>query len=59
VRSEAAVAAELRWDLGMAALIALGQEAERGGLVRVSYAGRYGRRYERATLTGLGLGRGA
>jgi len=44
---ETSLAKELRWTLSTAALIALGQEAEAEGLVRVRYQGRYERRYER------------
>jgi len=45
--AEGAIADELRWRLTPAALIALGQQAEREGLVRIVYEGRYGRQYER------------
>ena len=38
---------ELRWTDSQAALIALGQESEAVGLVKVVYRGKYERRYTR------------
>jgi hypothetical protein len=48
IADEPAISRELRWTLALAALIALGQQAAAEGLVRITYQGRYERRYERA-----------
>jgi hypothetical protein len=47
IADEAAVSHEMKWGLVLPALIALGQQAAAEGLVRITYRGRYERRYER------------
>lgn len=47
IADETAVAEELRWTLSPVALIGLGQQTVREGLIRVTYEGRYERRYQR------------
>jgi hypothetical protein len=48
IADETTISHELEWTLTLAALIALGQQAAAEGLVRITYQGRYDRRYERA-----------
>ena len=48
IADETTISHELRWTLALPALIALGQQAAAEGLVRITYQGRYERRYERA-----------